>query len=98
VDEKSQIRALERTQPGLPINKGRCGIMTHDYKRNGATTLFSALEILRGKVIGRCHQRHRHESSSSFYAPWTRNSVVKFRSISSRTTMALTSTGMSGPG
>jgi hypothetical protein len=54
VDEKSQIQALDRTQPGLPIKKGRAGTMTHDYKRNGTTTLFAALDVLQGKVIGRC--------------------------------------------
>ena len=52
VDEKSQIQALDRTQPGLPLKKGRCGTMTHDYKRNGTTTLFAALEILQGRVVG----------------------------------------------
>ena len=60
VDEKSQIQALDRTQPGLPLKKGRCGTMTHDYKRNGTTTLFAALNVMEGKVIGRCMQRHRH--------------------------------------
>ena len=53
VDEKSQIQALDRTQPGLPIKKGRCGTMTHDYKRHGTTTLFAALETLEGKVVRR---------------------------------------------
>jgi len=66
VDEKSQIQALDRTQPGLPIKKGRCGTMTHDYKRNGTTTLFAALEMLQGKVIGRCYQRHRHQEFLRF--------------------------------
>ena len=61
LDEKSQIQALNRTQPGLPLKKGRCGTMTHDYKRNGTTTLFAALNILSGKVIGECHTRHRHQ-------------------------------------
>jgi DDE superfamily endonuclease len=60
VDEKSQIQALDRTQPGLPMKKGRAGTMTHDYKRHGTTTLFAALDVLEGKVIGRCMQRHRH--------------------------------------
>ena len=60
VDEKSQIQALDRTQPGLPIKKGRCGTMTHDYKRNGTTTLFAAIEILEGNVIAECMPRHRH--------------------------------------
>jgi transposase len=60
IDEKSQIQALDRTQPGLPIKPGRCGTMTHDYKRHGTTTLFAALNVLEGTVIGRCMQRHRH--------------------------------------
>jgi transposase len=60
IDEKSQIQALDRTQPGLPIKPGRCGTMTHDYKRHGTTTLFAALNVLDGTVIGRCMQRHRH--------------------------------------
>ena len=66
VDEKSQIQALDRTQPGLPIKKGRCGTMTHDYKRNGTTTLFAALEILEGKVIGQCYPRHRNQEFLKF--------------------------------
>jgi len=66
VDEKSQIQALDRTQPGLPIKKGRCGTMTHDYKRNGTTTLFAALNVLDGGVIGRCMQRHRHQEFIRF--------------------------------
>ena len=66
VDEKSQIQALDRTQPGLPIKKGRCGTRTHDYKRNGTTTLFAALETLPGKVVGECHQRHRHQEFLRF--------------------------------
>src|SRR5713226_267453 len=61
VDEKSQIQALDRTQPGLPMKKGRCGTMTHDYKRNGTTSLFAALEVLQGHVIGQCYERHRHQ-------------------------------------
>ena len=60
IDEKSQIQALDRTQPGLPMKPGRCGTMTHDYKRNGTTTLFAALNVLDGSVVGRCMQRHRH--------------------------------------
>jgi transposase len=59
VDEKSQIQALDRTQPGLPMKKGRAGTMTHDYKRNGTTTLFAALNMLDGRVIGTCMPRHR---------------------------------------
>ena len=66
VDEKSQIQALDRTQPGLPIKKGRCGTMTHDYKRNGTTTLFAALSLLDGKVIGDCMPRHRHQEFIRF--------------------------------
>jgi transposase len=66
VDEKSQIQALDRTQPGLPMKKGRAGTMTHDYKRNGTTTLFAALDVLDGKVIGRCMQRHRHQEFIRF--------------------------------
>jgi transposase len=66
VDEKSQIQALDRTQPGLPLKKGRCGTMTHDYKRNGTTTLFAALEVAQGKVIGQCYERHRHQEFLKF--------------------------------
>ena len=66
VDEKSQIQALDRTQPGLPLKKGRCGTMTHDYKRNGTTTLFAALNMLEGKVIGQCLPRHRHQELLKF--------------------------------
>src|SRR5262249_28278068 len=60
------IQALDRTQPGLPMKKGRCATMTHDYKRNGTTTLFAALDVLEGKVIGRCMQRHRHQEFIRF--------------------------------
>ncbi|MBJ7379105.1 IS630 family transposase [Sphingobium sp.] len=66
IDEKSQIQALDRTQPGLPMKKGRCGTMTHDYKRHGTTTLFAALNVLDGKVIGRCMQQHRHQEFIRF--------------------------------
>jgi transposase len=66
LDEKSQIQALDRTQPGLPLKKGRCGTMTHDYKRNGTTTLFAALNVLDGKVIGECHTQHRHQEWLKF--------------------------------
>lgn len=66
VDEKTQIQALDRTQPGLPLKKGRLGTMTHDYKRNGTTTLFAALEVLQGKVIGQCYERHRHQEFLRF--------------------------------
>jgi transposase len=66
VDEKSQIQALDRTQPGLPMKKGRAGTMTHDYKRNGTTTLFAALNVLDGTVIGQCMQKHRHQEFIRF--------------------------------
>lgn len=66
IDEKSQIQALDRTQPGLPMEKGRCGTMAHDYKRNGTTTLFAALNVLDGTVIGRCMQCHRHQEFIRF--------------------------------
>ena len=66
IDEKSQIQALDRTQPGLPMKKGRAGTMTHDYKRHGTTTLFAALNVLDGTVIGRCMQRHRHQEFIRF--------------------------------
>jgi transposase len=66
VDEKSQIQALDRTQPGLPLKKGRCGTMTHDYKRNGTTTLFAALNVLDGTIIGRNMKRHRHQEFIRF--------------------------------
>ena len=65
-DEKSQIQALDRTQPGLPLKKGRCGTMTHDYKRNGTTTLFAALEMAEGRLIGTCMPRHRHQEWIKF--------------------------------
>lgn len=66
VDEKSQIQALDRTQPGLPMKKGRAGTMTHDYKRNGTTTLFAALDVATGRVIGQCMKRHRHQEWLKF--------------------------------
>ena len=66
IDEKSQIQALDRTQPGLPMKKGRAGTMTHDYKRHGTTTLFAALDILDGTVIGRCMPCHRHQEFIRF--------------------------------
>jgi transposase len=66
VDEKSQIQALDRTQPGLPLKRGRCGTMTHDYKRHGTTTLFAALSLLDGRVIGDCMPRHRHQEFIRF--------------------------------
>jgi transposase len=66
VDEKPQIQALDRTQPGLPMKPGRCGTMTHDYERHGTTTLFAALNVLDGTVVGRCMQRHRHQEFLRF--------------------------------
>jgi transposase len=66
VDEKSSIQALDRTQPGLPMKKGRCGTLTHDYKRHGTSTLFAALNTATGEVIGECKKRHRHEEFLSF--------------------------------
>jgi hypothetical protein len=66
LDEMSQVQALDRTQPGLPMKRGRAGTMTHDYKRHGTTTLFAALNILDGTVVGRCMQRHRHQELLRF--------------------------------
>jgi len=66
IDEKSQIQALDRTQPGLPLKKGRAGTMTHDYKRNGTTTLFAALDVATGRVIGECLSRHRADEFLAF--------------------------------
>ena len=66
VDEKSQIQALDRSQPGLPLKKGRAGTMTHDFKRHGTTTLFAAFNVLDGKVIGECLPRHRHQEFLKF--------------------------------
>lgn len=65
-DEKSQVQALDRTQPGLPLKKGRAATMAHDYKRNGTTTLFTALNVLDGTVISQCHQRHCHDEWLKF--------------------------------
>ena len=66
VDEKSQIQALDRSQPGLPLKRGRAGTMTHDFKRHGTTTLFAAFNVLDGKVIGECLPRHRHQEFLKF--------------------------------
>jgi len=66
VDEKTQIQALDRTQPSLPLKKGRCGTITHDYKRNGTTTLFAALNVAEGKLIGTCMKQHRHQEWIKF--------------------------------
>ena len=65
-DEKSQIQALDRTQPGLPLKKGRAGTMTHDYKRHGTTTLFAALDVATGEVLHECMPRHRHQEFLRF--------------------------------
>lgn len=75
-DEKSQIQALDRTQPGLPLKKGRCQTMTHDYKRNGTTSLFAALEVATGKVVGKCMNKHRHEEWLKFLRLIEKNSPV----------------------
>ncbi len=66
-DGKSSIQALDRTQPGLPLKKGRCGTVTHDYKRHGTTSLFAALNIASGEVIGQCYRRHRHQEVLKFF-------------------------------
>lgn len=78
VDEKSQIQALDRTQPGLPLKKGRCGTMTHDYVRHGTTTLFAALNVLEGTVIGECFRRHRHEEFLKFLRQIDRQTPAGF--------------------
>ena len=65
-DEKSSVQALDRTQPGLPLKKGRCGTMTHDYKRHGTTSLFVALDVASGEVIGETYKRHRHQEVLKF--------------------------------
>jgi hypothetical protein len=98
LDEKSQIQALDRTQPGLPLKPGRCGTMTHDYKRNGTTTLFAALDVLEGKVIGRCMQRHRHQELSVFSTRSRPRPRSAKSSTSSSTTTAATSIPRYGPG
>jgi transposase len=78
VDENSQIQALDRTQPGLPLKKGRAGTMTHDYQRHGTTTLFAALDVATGKVIGQCRQRHRHQEWLRFLRTIDRNTPQSF--------------------
>jgi transposase len=77
VDEKSQIQALDRTQPGLPMKKGRAGTMTHDSKRNGTTTLFAALDVATGRVIGQCMKRHRHQEWLKFLRMIDRNTPLR---------------------
>ena len=91
IDEKSQIQALDRTQPGLPMKRGRCATMTHDYKRNGTTTLF-ALSVLEGKVIGRCVPRHRHQEFIRFIATTERSVPAGKVVTQSWATTPLTST------
>jgi hypothetical protein len=99
IDEKSQIQALDRTQPGLPMKKGRLGTMTHDYKRNGTTTLFAALNVLDGTVIGRNMQRHRHQEFIRFLNAVEREVPKRAKpSTSSSTTTPCTSTPRSRPG
>jgi hypothetical protein len=66
IDEKTSIQALDRTQPGLPLKKGRCGTVTHDYKRNGTSTLFATLEVTTGSVTGECYQKHTHKEFLKF--------------------------------
>lgn len=66
VDEKTQVQALDRTQPGLPMKKGRAGTMTHDYKRHGTTALYAGLDVVTGAVLGQCHERHRHQEFIKF--------------------------------
>jgi len=92
MDEKSQIQALDRTQPSLPMTPGRAGTMTHDYKRNGTTTLFAALDVLTGKVIGQCLPRHRHEEFLKFLKTIDAEVPQGCRCISSWTTTPPTST------
>jgi transposase len=77
VDEKSQIQALDRSQPGLPMKKGRAGTMTHDYKRTGTTTLFAALNMLHGRVIGCCMPRHRNGEFRRFLQLLDRETPAK---------------------
>jgi transposase len=89
IDEKSQIQALDRTQPGLPMKKGRAGTMTHDYKRHGTTTLFAALDVLEGRVTGRCMSRHRHQEFIRFLGA-IEAQVPKRKSIEPRSSGATT--------
>jgi transposase len=84
IDEKSQIQALDRTQPGLPMKKGRAGTMTHDYKRNGTTTLFAALDVLKGEVIGRCMPQHRHQEFLRFLKTIDRNTPSSLSDLTRR--------------
>ena len=98
VDERSQIQALDRSQPGLPIKKGRAGTMTHDYKRHGTTTLFAALNVLDGTVIGQNMQRHRHQEFICFSAAWSARPRRTWISKSSSTTTRRTGRTRCAPG
>ena len=98
IDEKSQIQALDRTQPGLPLKPGKCGTMTHDYKRHGTTTLFAALNVLDGVVIGRCMQHHRHQEFIASPTPSSAKFPSERTSMPSWTTTAPTKTPRSKPG
>jgi len=80
-DEKSQIQALDRTQPGLPLKKGRCNTMTHDYKRNGTTSLFAAMNTLDGKVIGKCMNKHRHQEWLAFLRLLDKETLAEKRPV-----------------
>ena len=81
MDEKSSVQALDRTQASLPLSPGRAATMTHDYKRNGTTTLFAALDVLTGTVIGQCLPRHRHEEFLTFLKTIDREVPATSRSI-----------------
>jgi hypothetical protein len=98
IAEKSQIQALDRTQPGLPLKPGRCGTVTHDYKRHGTTTLFAALYVLEGKVIGRCMQLTGTRNSSASSTRSTERCQPERRSRRSSTTTPPTSTRRCRPG
>ena len=76
-DEKSQIQALDRTQPGLPMKRGRCATMTHDYKRHGTTTWFAALNMATGEVIGKTYRKHRHQEVLRFLREVPRSRRLK---------------------
>ena len=93
VDEKSQVQALDRTQPGLPMKKGRAGTMTHDYKRHGTTSLFAALDVATGAVIGQCMKRHRHQEFLRFLRTIDRhtNFCGVFRSVTQLSSAARSS-------
>jgi hypothetical protein len=91
VDEKSQVQALDRTQPGLPMKKGRAGTMTHDDKRHGTTSLFAALDVATGAVIGQCMKRPRHQEFLRFLRTIDRHTPPNSISTSCSTTMPPTS-------